>query len=219
MMIDQIQLAAGGKTRIEIGRSGVFLAKRGGRVELTPKDNADIAASVEPSKRTVKLKIGHAEITTATPDCGVVLAAEYDAGRDRLFADVKPTEYLAQQNRNGAFTKISMELLRKGGRYVLDAIAFLGAHDPAIVGLEPVALAMGDNGGDGRVLVCAADESAALTESERIDLAHRGDIAAFDSIPFGYSGLPDILREYLRANPGVDYHDVMERIGERLGAP
>lgn len=210
-----LQLAAGGNTRIEIGRSGVFMAKRGGRVELTPKDLADIAASVDPSRRTVRLKIGHSEITDATADCGVALAAEYDARRDRLVASVKPTEFLAQQNRLGAFTKVSMELFKRAGRYVLDAIAFLGAHDPAITDLEPVALALGES----KVILCATGESGGLTESERAELAHRGDLAAFDSTPFGYSGLADLIKEYLRANPGVDYDDAIERIGERMGTP
>jgi len=157
---ERLSLAAGRVSKIECARSGEFTAMGGKKVKFTPADLKGIAGNFAESK---KLKIGHGAIQTDTPNAGEVLGLSYDEKRDRLVATIKPTDFLAGQNRSGAFERVSMELVPKGDCYSLDALSFLGAHDPAITELEPVALAAGEE----RVVLCCADESGEGT----VDLA------------------------------------------------
>lgn len=135
-----ILLAAGAPTEVQIARSGVFTEMGGGSVALTPETLAGIAAGFSAGDE-VKLKIGHGPITTETPDYGDVTALHYDATKDRLFATIDPSEALVEKNRKERFRRVSMELARLGGKFVLQAVSFLGARKPAIGGLAPVMLA------------------------------------------------------------------------------
>jgi len=152
----KVSFAAGRVTKVECARSGEFTAMGGKRVKFTPESLKGIAENFADAK---KLKIGHGPILTDTPNAGEVTGLSYDGKRDRLIASVKPTEHLAAQNRSGAFERVSMELVPKGEGYALDALSFLGAHDPAITDLEPVALAAGEE----RVILCCAEEEGTET--------------------------------------------------------
>ncbi len=177
---ETLSFAAGRVTKVECARSGEFTAMGGKRVKFTPDGLKGIAENfAEPRK----LKIGHGAIQTDTPNAGQVTGLSYDEKRDRLIATVKPTEYLAAQNRSGAFERVSMELVPKGDGFALDAIGFLGAHDPAITDLEPVAFAAGQE----RVILCCGDGeekviALALTATERKKI----DAADFAQPPDGY---------------------------------
>jgi len=133
------ELAEGQVSKIEVGRPGKFRAKVGGTVELTPEKLSRIASGFDPDGYH-KLKLGHKEIDTDTPDMGDVVGLEWDATKERLFAAVRPTESLVEKNRKGEFRRISMEL-GGGDDLPLRHISFLGAHRPAISGLAPVHLA------------------------------------------------------------------------------
>lgn len=206
------ELAAGEPREIEIGRSGTFRAKRGGTVELTPEKLAGIAGRFSPSA-DVKLKLGHGPIKTGTPDMGRATAVRYDVERDRLVAAVTPTESLVEKNRKGEFHAVSMELDRNDdGSFSLDAISFLGAHDPAIRGLARVELA---EGGDRKVFICAANEPdeddeedaeddvdfADFTAEERKKLAKSGEAMADGSFPIrNKADLTNAISAYGRAS-------------------
>ncbi len=78
-----------------------------------------------------------------TLDYGRVLDVVYDAGRDRLLATIAPTPALVDRNRREGFRRVSMELAKKAGGWILNAVAFLAARRPAIDGLAAVALTAG----------------------------------------------------------------------------
>jgi hypothetical protein len=149
----RFEFAAGEAKEIEIARPGTFNAKRGGRVTFTPTQLAAIATSFDPASEH-KIKLGHKDIDTDTPDYGDVVGLKYDEAKGRLFAAIKPTESLVEKNRKGEFHRVSMELDQIGdGKFAFDTVSFLGAHGAAIPDLARVALASGK-----KVVICAADD-------------------------------------------------------------
>jgi hypothetical protein len=155
--VPTLHFAAGETTRVEIARSGEFTDMSGQKVALTPQHLASLAQSFDAEKEHL-VKLGHERITTKDPLHGTVTNLAYDPEKDRLFADVVPTELLVEKNRKGGYPRCSMELgyNKAKDEYRFDHLALLGARRPAISGLAPVALAS-DDGEERTVMVAAAD--------------------------------------------------------------
>ncbi|HEV8232746.1 MAG TPA: hypothetical protein VGQ75_10405 [Thermoanaerobaculia bacterium] len=198
LLPERIRLAAGEVAKIEVARSGVFHAKVGGRVDFTPRALAALARTFDPNADH-RLKIGHDAITTSSADYGDVVGLEYDEDRDRLFAAIVPTEALVQQNRSGAYRRVSMELAKTPDGYRFEDLAFLGAHRAAIPGLAMVALAAGDE--------------QEIHLADLADLARRGDVTAMNpGVRFARSERHERVRRFMLAHPQVRYTEALELI-------
>lgn len=152
-------LAAGEEKKIQVARSGTFVGVGGHRVTLTPAILENLATEFDGGGYH-KLKIGHGPIKTDTPDYGDVKALAYDPAADRLLATIDPSEAMIEKNRKERFRRVSMELaLKPDGGYRFLHNSFLGAHDPAISGLDPVHLAASDSADEVSAFVFSEDAS------------------------------------------------------------
>jgi hypothetical protein len=136
----RIDLAAG--RPVEIARAGTFQAYRGGAVTVTP---AMLEECARNSTAPVPLKLGHEELTTASPDLGKLANIRVDAGI--LVGDPAPTEYGRSLNATGAYRFCSPEIRKDSEHgWTVDAVGLLGAWEPADTGKRDVALAAAKDG-------------------------------------------------------------------------
>jgi hypothetical protein len=137
-----IALEAGKECRIECGRSGTFTDMHGKSLTLDGATMSGIAERFDQDGYH-KLKLGHVEIKSDSPDYGDVTRLEFDAARDRLVAFAVPTEITVEKNRKEGFKRASMELTGETveGPWHFKHLSLLGARRPAIPGLAPIALA------------------------------------------------------------------------------
>jgi hypothetical protein len=164
-----ILLAAGEPTAVEIARSGKFKDMHGVEVDVTPALMKALAASVDLSKHEPKLKLGHKPIESDTPDYGSVQKLAYDETKDRLMATIEPTGALVKQVRSGAFNRRSMEFAYDAATGVARFLhlGFLGARNPAIKGLAPIALASGAAAEAEPTILCTEAEEPEESEAPK----------------------------------------------------
>jgi hypothetical protein len=134
-------LEAGEVCRIECARSGEFRDMRGKILKLDERTLLDIADRFDPAGFH-KIKLGHVEITSDSPDYGDVTGLQFDRQRDRLIALAVPTPITVELNRKSGFRRCSMELSGEtaAGPWHFQHLSLLGARRPAIEGLEPLQL-------------------------------------------------------------------------------
>lgn len=160
----KIELAAGEPKIVELARSGTYHPKVGGETTFTPEHLAGLAARFDADGYH-KLKIGHVPIDTDYPNYGDVTALAYDEKADILRATVVPRPALIRKNQEEGFTRVSMELAGRPDKLEeakFTHLAFLGAHPPAILGLEEVSFAAA--GSSDPVMVFAAAEPEKKSE-------------------------------------------------------
>jgi hypothetical protein len=149
---------AGRPIEVECARPGEFNAKGGIRVRLTEEDLSRLASNLDPTTDHL-LKVGHKDVDTDTPDYGRVTGLRYDAGSKRLLASVVPTPAGVKKNREEGFRRVSMEIIRRAGRFVFEHLSLLAAHRPAIDGLAAVEFAAAmSTEGERIVLLGSAEE-------------------------------------------------------------
>ncbi|MFE0757199.1 hypothetical protein ACFW16_24785 [Inquilinus sp. NPDC058860] len=132
-------------------RAGTRTDASGARVTITAEDLAASAAAYNPTIRPAPLVIGHPKIED--PAWGWVGRVEADGNTLRVVPERVEAAF-AQIVNDGRYQNVSACFYRpeaKGnpvpGVWYLKHVGFLGAHPPAVEGLQPVRFAAEDEGG------------------------------------------------------------------------
>ncbi|RCW77807.1 hypothetical protein [Paracoccus lutimaris] len=153
--------------RIEVFRPGTFKPMAGDPITYSAADLRAIADAYDPEVAPAPVVVGHPDIDA--PAYGWVESFEYDADRERLFANlhqVEPT--FAELVQAGRFKKVSMAYFGPSqghnpvpGTWYPKHLGFLGAAAPGVPGLKNAHFA-GASGAAFEVAFGAAEESASL---------------------------------------------------------
>lgn len=131
-------------TRLHIFRQGCHVASSGATACFTEQDLATCATAYDPATWPAPLVLGHPQDNG--PALGTV--ARLEATADGLYAEADPGPDLRALVAAGRYRFLSASFWRPGapgnpvpGAYYLRHVGFLGAHPPAVKGLDPVAFA------------------------------------------------------------------------------
>lgn len=135
------------KARIEVFRTGTFTPMEGAAITYTAADMKAIGDVYKRDTAPAPIVVGHP--TTDAPAFGWADSFEYDASKDRLFANVSEINpAFAEAVRSGAYKKVSMSFFRPNeaanpvpGSWYPKHIGFLGGAAPAVSGLTNVQFA------------------------------------------------------------------------------
>lgn len=130
--------------RIEVFRTGTFKPMSGDAVSYGADDLSGIASGYDPDNAPAPIVIGHP--ATDAPAYGWVSGFEYDADKDRLFADIDELDPAFEEAvKEGRYKKVSMSFHTPDapnnptpGKWYAKHIGFLGGAAPAVSGLKPV---------------------------------------------------------------------------------
>lgn len=124
----------------QIFRTGTFTPMSGQQLTFSERDLQGMAASFDPQRRPAPLVLGHPKLDQ--PSYGQVTGLIFKAGF--LYAQALVSDALVEMVRNKSYTNISASFLAPfaennptPGAYYLKHVGFLGAHPPAVKGLEP----------------------------------------------------------------------------------
>ncbi|WP_347268172.1 hypothetical protein [Paracoccus sp. (in: a-proteobacteria)] len=153
--------------RIEVFRPGTFRPMAGEPITYSAADLKAVADAYDPGIAPAPVVVGHPEIDA--PAYGWVESFDYDAGQERLFANLHQIEpAFAELVQAGRFRKVSMAYFAPGqghnpvpGTWYPKHIGFLGAAAPGVPGLKNAAFA-GDEGAAFEVAFGDAAETASL---------------------------------------------------------
>lgn len=171
--------------RIEVFRPGEFKPMSGAPISYSAADLRAIADAYDPAVAPAPVVVGHPEIDA--PAYGWVESFDYDADRERLFANLHEIEpAFAEMVQTGRFKKVSMAYFAPGqghnpvpGTWYPKHLGFLGAAAPGVPGLKNARFA-GDEGVAFEVAFGAAQESASLFRKLRDLLIEKFGIDAAD---------------------------------------
>ena len=153
--------------RIEVFRPGTFQPMSGDPITYSAADLRAVADAYDPEIAPAPIVVGHPD--TDTPAYGWVESFEYDADKERLFANLHQIEpAFAELVQAGRFKKVSMSYFgpTQGhnpvpGTWYPKHLGFLGAAAPGVPGLKNAHFA-GASGAAFEVAFSAAEESASL---------------------------------------------------------
>lgn len=135
------------RARIEVFRPGTFKPMEGEPITYSAADLRAIADAYDADGAPAPVVVGHPE--TDAPAFGWIRKLEYDAGAERLFAELDEIEpEFAEMVKAGRFRKVSMAFFSPGqshnpvpGTWYPKHVGFLGAAAPAVSGLRPAKFA------------------------------------------------------------------------------
>lgn len=133
--------------RIEVFRPGTFTPMQGAALTYSAADLRAVADAYDFETAPVPVVVGHP--TTDAPAYGWVQSFEFDAGKDRLFANVGELDpAFSDAVKAGRYKKVSMSFFPPQaqanpvpGTWYPKHIGFLGGAAPAVSGLKNVAFA------------------------------------------------------------------------------
>jgi hypothetical protein len=127
--------------RFQIFRAGSFTATNGNTFNFSERDIFGMATAYDPDRRTAPLVLGHPE--SDLPAFGEVHCLVQKAGK--LYAQAAVDERLIGLVRGRLYRAVSASFLEPGspgnpapGAYYLKHVGFLGAHPPAVRGMDPL---------------------------------------------------------------------------------
>lgn len=129
--------------RIEVFRPGTFKPMEGDPITYSAADLRAIADAYDADGAPAPVVVGHPE--TDAPAFGWIRKLEYDAGAERLFAELGEIEpEFAGMVKAGRFRRVSMAFFSPQashnpvpGTWYPKHVGFLGAAAPAVSGLKP----------------------------------------------------------------------------------
>lgn len=135
------------KARIEVFRPGSFRPMGGDPITYSAADLRALADAYDPEAAPAPVVVGHP--VTDAPAFGWVRRFDYDAGAERLYAEIDEIEpQFAEMVKAGRFRKVSMAFFSPAqhhnpvpGTWYPKHVGFLGAVAPAVSGLKPVKFA------------------------------------------------------------------------------
>ena len=184
-----------------IFRAGTFTAMKGQQMAFSEGDLQKMVAAYDPKRRPAPLVLGHPE--DDQPAMGQVQKLFFKEGR--LYAQAMVGAALEQLVKDRRFANISASFLTPfaddnptPGAYYLKHVGFLGAHPPAVKGLEPLKFAARDDG------VCFGEAESITT----FQSSYRHDMSAHNCDPERLA-LHRLATEYRESCPALSYSEAV----------
>jgi hypothetical protein len=133
--------------RFQIFEAGTFTSVSGGTFSFSEGDILGMATAYDPERRPAPLVLGHPE--SDFPAFGEVHCLVQKSGK--LYAQASVHESLIGMVRQKLYRTVSASFLEPGApgnpssrAYYLKHVGFLGAHPPAVKGMDPLSFSEGN---------------------------------------------------------------------------